>query len=54
MTKVDNLLCCEWCGDEFPINRMETLGLCAECYVVADEVSDDALLPLPAAQGDGE
>lgn len=48
-----NLLCCEWCGDEFPIKRMATLGLCTDCYDVADAVSQDALLPLPTSEEAG-
>ena len=41
------VLCCEWCGDEFPPEKMATLGLCHACVEVADEVSADALLPQP-------
>jgi len=46
---VDDMYCCEWCGDEYLHEEMATLGLCIECYDVADEVSEDALLPMPEA-----
>jgi hypothetical protein len=43
------MLCCEWCGDEFSPKQMARLGLCIQCEDVADEVSEDALLPVPDA-----
>jgi len=32
----DDMVCCEWCGDEFPPEEMATPGLCSECIEVAE------------------
>ncbi|PTQ64470.1 hypothetical protein C8J45_103320 [Sphingomonas sp. PP-CE-3G-477] len=30
-------ICCQWCGDMFPPEKMATAGLCESCVDVADE-----------------
>jgi hypothetical protein len=32
----DDLVCCEWCGDEFVPEEMATEALCQECVETAD------------------
>lgn len=34
----EDMICCAWCGDEYPPEQMATAELCAECIEVADEV----------------
>lgn len=33
-------VCCEWCGDEFKPDEMETTALCQDCAEVADDDGD--------------
>lgn len=33
----DGMICCQWCGDEFPPEKMATAGFCEGCVEVADE-----------------